>query len=533
MKIALAQINTAMGDLEGNEKKIRRYLSQAIDQNCELVIFPELALVGYPPKDHIFEHGFQERVDQIVQALAKDHPSISFILGSTGKVLNVAYVISGGAVKTVCKKNLLPNYDVFDERRYFKPGSELEIVEIGGKKIGITICEDIWAEQIPIYNNDPVKQIKGKSLDFVVNISASPFENNKYERRFKTVAVNASFLSVPMIYVNLVGGNDELIFDGGSFVVNAKGQLLQQAPFFEENLFCFEFSEAIEAKPYVESSEERTLRALTLGLGDFIRKCGFKDVALGLSGGIDSALVLLLAVEALGKEHVFPVFMPSKYTSQDSKEDVAHMIQTLNMPISLIPITDIYDSFEKSLQTSLEENLKELTLENIQSRIRGSLLMAFSSQRNAMVINTGNKSEIATGYCTLYGDTIGGVSPLGDLYKQEVYALAKLLNQKYKAIPERVFTRAPSAELKENQRDSDRLPEYDILDAVVKNHVELIENAEELVARGLPRNAVESALMMMRQSEFKRKQMPPILRVTEKAFGIGRRMPIARKNYEL
>jgi NAD+ synthase (glutamine-hydrolysing) len=533
MKIGLAQINTANGDLSGNEKKIRQFLEKARAEKVDLTIFPELSLVGYPPRDFLFQHGFVEQIHQIVQKLAKDFLDLHFILGGVEKNSNVAFVISGGTIKTICKKNLLPNYDVFDERRYFNPGSEPEIVEISGKKIGVTICEDIWAQEIQYYNHDPIQQFKGKALDLVVNLSASPFELHKHKKRINVVSSAAKLLSKSIVYVNLVGGNDELIFDGGSFVVNAQGEQVAQAPFFEESFYIHDL-ENTQPIPFVDPvDEEKLAKALTLGFRDFVRKCGFQDVTFGLSGGIDSALILLLAVEALGKDHVFPIFMPSRYTSQASKQDVSEMINTLQLQVTLAPITDPLEAYEKSLASSFDEELKRLTVENIQSRIRASILMAFSGQRNAMVINTGNKTESAVGYCTLYGDTIGGVAPIADLYKHQVYAVAKYLNQKHQAIPERVFTRAPSAELAPDQKDSDSIPEYEILDSIVRYYIENNESVQELVQRGFLQKDVDQAIDLITKSEFKRRQTAPILRVSEKAFGTGRRMPIARRQYDL
>ena len=533
MKLGLAQINTANGDLEGNEKKIRQYLEKARAEKVDLLIFPELALVGYPPRDFLDQHGYLEKVQQTAEKIAQDFTDLNFIIGAAEKNHNVAHVVVGGKIICTCRKNLLPNYDIFDERRYFKPGSEPEIVEIHGKKIGITICEDIWADEIKLYNNDPIKMLKRQSLDLVVNISASPFELGKYERRVKVVSQRAQELSKSIVYVNLVGGNDELIFDGGSFVIGSNGEIISQAPFFEEALHLCETSASDSIPVMIAAPEEKLAQALTLGFRDFVRKCGFKDVTFGLSGGIDSALILLLAIEAVGKEHVFPIFMPSRFTSQDSKQDVSEMIIKSGVRVTLSPITEPFEAFEKSLSSSFGETLKPLTTENIQSRIRANILMAFSGQRNALVINTGNKTEAAVGYCTLYGDTIGGISPIADLYKHQVYAVAKHLNQKYNAIPSRVFTRAPSAELAPDQKDSDRLPEYEVLDPIVENYIENHENAEELVKRGFAQKDVDQAIDLVNKAEFKRRQTAPILRVSDKAFGTGRRMPIARRQYDL
>lgn len=532
MQIGLAQINTANGDLDGNEKKIRQYLEKSRKEKVDLTVFPEFAIVGYPPRDFLMQHGFVEKAQSVLNRLAKDFSDVNFIIGSVDQYLNVAFVVTGGKIQALCKKNLLPNYDVFDERRYFKPGSEAEVVVVNGKSIGVTICEDIWASEIPLYNNDPVKQFRGKKIDFVVNLSASPFDPTKFEKRLDVVAHCAKTVSAPVVYVNLVGGNDELIFDGGSFAVNAEGELITQAAFFKEEFHVFDLNkESIVPSPMI-STVEKHAQALTLGLKDFVRKCGFKDVTFGLSGGIDSALVLLLAIEALGKDHVFPIFMPSKYTSQDSKRDVSEMIQKLGLPIVLTPITEPFDAFEKTLGASFG-SLKQLTLENIQSRIRANILMSYSGEKNAMVLNTGNKSETAVGYCTLYGDTIGGVAAIGDLYKNQVYALAKFLNEKYNAIPEHVFTRPPSAELHPDQKDSDRIPEYEILDSIVYNYIEKNETEEELVQRGFLEKDVKQAVDLIQKAEFKRRQTAPILRVSEKAFGTGRRMPIARKQYDI
>jgi NAD+ synthase (glutamine-hydrolysing) len=530
MKIALAQINTAMGDVDGNDRKIRTFLEKARAEQVDLTIFPELTLVGYPPRDLVDHKEYLSKIHVKVDQLSKDFSDVNFVIGSVDQFCNVAHVISGGKIIATARKNLLPNYDVFDERRYFRPGSELEVVEINNKKIAISICEDIWAQEIPLYNNDPIKQLAGKKIDFMINLSASPFDAKKYSKRIETVTERAKSLSTKFVYVNLVGGNDELIFDGGSFAMNEDGKVIAQAPFFEEAFLVVDLNDAIPVEFSDFSEIEKKTKALTLGLRDFVWKSGFKDVTLGLSGGIDSALVLLLAVEAFGKEHIHPVFMPSIHTSQDSKEDVSHMITKFHMPISLIPITSPVTAFAENWQASLSEEINDVTLENLQSRMRGTILMSYSALKKAMVINTANKSETATGYCTLYGDTIGGVCVIADLYKHEVYAMAKFLNEKHKAIPNRVFTRAPSAELKPDQKDSDRLPEYPILDPLVEAIIEKQQGHQELIQQGFHPDIVSKVLSMVHQTEFKRKQMPPVLRVSSKAFGTGRRMPIARKS---
>lgn len=533
MKLGLAQINTANGDIAGNDRKIRSFLKRARAEKIDVIVFPELTLVGYPPKDFLFEHEFIKQAQEAIAKLAYDFSDLHFILGSAERNYNVAYVISHGKIQATCRKNLLPNYDVFDERRYFEPGNEPEVVNILGKKIGITICEDIWAKQIPIYHNDPVHWLKDQSVDFVVNLSASPFEIGKHERRHLTLLQNTKVMHKPIVYVNLVGGNDELIFDGGSFVMNEKGVVIAQAPRFEECFHIVDMDQNLPIEPIQKTDEELLASALTLGLRDFVRKSGFQDIVFGLSGGIDSALVLLLAVEALGKEHVHCIFMPSTYTSQASKEDVSLMIEALRLPIALVPITNIFETFVQNLESSLDDKLSDLTLENMQARIRGNILMSFSAQKGAMVLNTGNKSETAVGYSTLYGDTIGGVSVIGDLFKHQVYSVAKFLNQKYCAIPERVFSRAPSAELRNNQKDSDSLPPYEVLDAVLQGLIENQESVESLVQKGFNLDMIQSVICMINNSEFKRKQMPPILRISKKSFGIGRRMPLARKQYDI
>ncbi len=533
MKIALAQINTTNGDLQGNDRKIRKFLDSAKKQSSSLVIFPELALVGYPPKDFLFQDSFLKQAQSLIEKLASDYRDMNFLLGSAQKNANVLYYISGGKIQNVFQKNLLPNYDVFDERRYFQPGEDVSHIELNHQKIGITICEDIWFKDSQSYSRNPVDQFQNQNIDVLINISASPFQLGKFVHRKEIVADHAKRLKVPVVYVNLVGGNDELLFDGGSFVMNKQGEIIHQLPFFTESLSNFDFQnpEPIVIEP--GSDTDQLIAATTMGLKDFVRKCGFQDVVLGLSGGIDSALVLLLAIESFGKEHVHPIFLPSQFTSSMSKEDVRNIVDRLAIPLSMIPINDIVKSHVDVMESSLDSKLKKITLENLQARVRGALLMACSSEKNALVIGTGNKSELATGYSTLYGDLIGALLPLGDLYKHQVYAMAEKLNQKYQAIPQRVFDRAPSAELSENQKDSDQLPEYDILDAVVKSYIEDQKSEQELIQQGVPKKILDKVIPMFINSEFKRKQAPPILRVSSKAFGVGRRMPIARKSYEI
>lgn len=530
MKIALAQINTANSDIAGNSKKIRKYLQIARSQKDDLVIFPELCLVGYPPKDFLYQHDFIQKQNDELHSLMRDFADMTFIVGVVEKSVehkfwNVAHVIEGGKIKATARKNLIPSYDIFDERRYFSASKDILSFEIRGKKFGLTICEDMWADLVPFYENDPMHKFVEKKIDVMINVSASPFDYRKYNQRVELAKKHAKNLSADFIYVNLVGGDDELLFDGGSFVMTKHGEVVERLPYFKEDLHSIEYPD-LQSNSMNQVEEVKLIAdALTMGLRDFVYKCGFKDVTFGLSGGVDSAVMFQLAIRAFGKEHVHPVFMPSRYTGTMSKEDVS--IMCIKSGIS-IPVFSI-DSITAELTKTLDAKLLPLTEENLQARARGVLIMAYAAENKALVLNTTNKSEMSMGYGTMYGDLVGAVSPIGDLYKHQVYDLCRFLNTEKEIVPERVLTREPSAELKENQKDSDSLPPYSVLDPVLEKYIEMEMSAEEIVKQGHDPVIVDQVISGIINSEFKRRQSAPVLRISPKAFGIGRRMPIARK----
>lgn len=540
MKIALAQINTSMGSIETNVKKIAEYLDKAHAMGADLTVFPELSIVGYPPKDLVEQKGFVESNQNALERLCKDHADKRFIVGfieanpSRGKGrFNAAAYVEFGKIRNIQRKSLLPTYDVFDENRYFDRAKNQSIVEVMGIKVGITICEDMWAEEKVdgkiIYDDRPIDALKLSGVDLFINISGSPYHVGKQDVRKRIISSIVSKYKVPFVFVNLVGGNDELIFDGGSFAMDAAGSVAVQARVFQEDLVLFDVDGPNKHTATWPSKEEDWMTAaLSLGLRDYAKKCGFKKAVLGLSGGIDSALSVLLAVEALGKENVSAILMPSPYNIAASTLDSEEICKILGIEKHIVPIQDIMSSYDRSLEKIFSGQSKDVTEENIQARIRGNILMAYSNKFGHLVLSTGNKSELAVGYCTQYGDMAGGLAVISDLYKHEVYALTRHLNQKYKAIPENIFARPPSAELRENQTDQDSLPPYDQLDAILEHYIEEKLDVNAIVREGFDQALVERVVGMVDRNEFKRKQAAPGLRVSPKAFGLGRRMPIAR-----
>jgi NAD+ synthase (glutamine-hydrolysing) len=551
VKLALAQINPTIGDFLGNVRKIVE-LSLASQRNgADLVVFPEMSICGYPPADLLEKPSFLARAHQALEEIAEqvttNHP-IAVLCGcptpapvSSGKrVMNSAVVLRKGQVQFLQSKMLLPYYDVFDEQRYFAPAADQLLYELAGERIAITICEDAWNDKNfwpqRLYPVDPVENLMRQGATLIVNLSASPYYRGKREMRQAMLAAIARHHHVPVAMVNQVGGNDSLIFDGTSLVLDTEGNILTQARSFQEDLLSVDFPSASPVAGRGELLEENediaVYDALVLGTRDYVRKCGFSKAIVGLSGGIDSALVASIATEALGADNVLGVGMPSEYSSQGSIDDARQLAQNLGIQWELIPICDIFRDHLKALNPILGSYPPDITEENLQSRIRGALLMALSNKLGALVLTTGNKSEMSTGYCTLYGDMVGALAVIGDVYKTYVYRLARHANRDREVIPENTLLKPPSAELRPDQRDTDSLPPYEVLDPILEAYVEHYETAEEIVqASGMPLEIamVRSVLRMVERSEYKRQQAAPVLKVTQKSFGVGRRFPIAVK----
>lgn len=554
-RTALCQINTTVGDLRGNAAKIVEWIKRAVEEGEEgeeFIIFPELCLTGYPPKDLLLKPGFlteqRERLEEIAgvtgeigdvtvivgcvdfepraDAQGANNFDVSARFSARYELFNSAAVLRAGKVERYVHKTHLPNYDVFDEERYFEtPTGQDAVVELkDGTKAGITICEDIWVE------NGPAARMKAAGADFIVNISASPFYKGKFRARVELLKTRVKEAGLPLIYVNAVGGQDDLIFDGRSMVVGEDGEIAALAKGFEEELLLYSGEREDERK--VEREEVGEIwNALVLGIRDYVQKNGFSRVALGVSGGIDSALVAALAVDAVGPKNVLGVAMPSKYTSRQSLKDALLLCNNLGIKSEPIPIDELVASYHETLADAMDLATPDVTAQNIQARIRGNILMAFSNKFGYLVLATGNKSELATGYATLYGDMSGGLAPIGDVPKTLVYALARWFNEREKTdmIPVGILERAPSAELAPNQRDQDDLPPYDVLDRILEMYVEEDLSSEEIVEKGFDEPLVHSIIRRIDRSEYKRRQAAPILKITPRAFGFGRRMPITNK----
>ncbi len=542
MKIALAQLNYHIGHFEANTRKIIRAAQMAATQGAELVVFAELAIPGYPSRDFLEFDDFIHRCEKAAGEIAAACPETGIIVGSpvrntTGKgkpLFNAALFIYQGKIKAF-HKALLPNYDVFDEYRYFEPGRAFELLEFKGKHIALTICEDIWdVGNNPLYTINPMEELIGLKPDLMVNIAASPFHYAQANRRLEVLRENVLRYKIPLVYVNQVGAQTELLFDGGSLAFAANGHVHTSLAFFEEQLALIETNnlEKTEQKPdnqHIPGKTQLIHDALVMGIKDYFGKLGFTKAILGLSGGIDSAVTAVLAVEALGADNVTGLLMPSQFSSGHSVDDALQLAKNLGMPCETIPIIGLFDNFETALNpyfTGLPFNLTE---ENIQARIRGILLMAFSNKFGHILLNTSNKSEAAVGYGTLYGDMNGGLSVLGDVYKTEVFELANYMNRFGEIVPENTITKPPSAELRPDQKDSDSLPEYELLDRILFNYIERRQGPNELVKMGFDSETVNRVLKMVNTTEYKRHQTPPILRVSPKAFGMGRLMPIVAK----
>jgi len=528
LKAALAQINPCVGDLTGNCALIASNIRLARENGARVVIFPELAVCGYPPEDLLMKKHFIDKNIACVKGIAKDCRDILVFLGFVdcdGKnIYNACAVIADKKIIKVYRKINLPNYGVFDEKRYFTHGSEMFFGEYAGERFAVSICEDIWAESF-------VNRLKGQKLDFVVNLSASPFHLGKLLLREKVLRCAATAANAPVFYTNLVGGQDELVFDGNSMALNAQGKVTACALGFKEDLlFCDQKTTALCRRRIKFSYDEQVFGALSLGLRDYINKNGFKKVLVGVSGGIDSAAVVALAVKALGRERVLGALLPSRFTSKGTFSDGEKICRNLGIEYHTIGIENIFEAFLKTLDPVFFGLKSDITEENLQARIRGTILMALSNKFGALVLNTGNKSEVSCGYCTLYGDMIGGYAVLKDLTKDMVYALSRYLNKiMNNPIPLSVIRRAPSAELRLDQKDSDSLPEYKILDPLVRMYVEKDYSLEEMVKAGYDKGSVKKVMGLIDFSEYKRRQAPMGVKITGRAFGKDRRMPVTNK----
>ena len=566
MKIAMAQQNYHIGNFESNTQKIIDAIAAAKRGGADLVMFTELCICGYPPRDFLEFNDFINKCYAAIETIRQQADTIAVIVGcpqrNPGKegkdLFNAAWFLYEKQVKAVVQKTCLPTYDVFDEHRYFEPAFDWNIISFKGKKIALTICEDIWnLGENPLYRICPMDELMKQQPDLMLNISASPFDYDHDDDRKEVIRANVLKYRLPMFYCNAVGSQTEIVFDGGSLAMDANGNLLNEMKYFEEDFAIIQLTDKkVSGAPQQQAADlfdkeirvskisnpdmivgylvaEKNIReihdALVLGIRDYFRKMGFSKAILGSSGGIDSAVTLALACEALGTENVRAVLMPSQYSSLHSVSDAEQLSKNLGNPYDTIPIKNIYDAFMQTLQPVFKDLPFGLAEENIQSRSRGNLLMAIANKFGYILLNTSNKSELATGYGTLYGDMAGGLSVLGDVYKIQVYALAKYINKNAAKIPQNIITKAPSAELRPNQKDSDSLPEYDILDKVLYQYIERRLDPKAIIAMGIDEALVARVLKLVNTNEYKRNQFCPVIRVSCKAFGVGRRMPIVGK----
>ncbi|HTC64382.1 MAG TPA: NAD+ synthase [Candidatus Saccharimonadales bacterium] len=542
MKIALAQLNPTVGDFAGNSAKILEYSRRALEQGADLAVFSELCLCGYLPMDLIERPHFIDRNERELARLAKLLllPAIvgyaAHANGATGKsAANAAALLANGKIEFVQHKMLLPTYDVFDESRYFQPAAAQNVYQFGGQKLGITICEDIWNDKTfwakPLYERDPVSELAAQHASLIINISGSPFTIGKRTLRLDMLRSLAKAHNLPVIYVNQVGGNDSLVFDGGSVVVLPDGRIAAQAKSFEEDLVIFDtatFAGEVHTQPSDEL--DHVLQALICGTRDYVQKSGFRGVVVGLSGGIDSSVVAAIAVAALGPENVQGVSMPGPYSSEGSRKDARQLADNLGIKFLTIPITEVFQAYKATLIGAFQGRAEDVTEENLQARVRGNLLMALSNKFGSMVISTGNKSEMAVGYCTLYGDMAGGLAMLSDVPKTMVYALVDYINRERELIPRASVEKPPSAELRPNQTDQDSLPPYEILDQILKAYIEELKCSEEIAEEfSIDISLVRSIAAKFDRNEYKRRQAPPGLKITSRAFGLGRPFPIVQK----
>ena len=544
MNIALAQIDTTVGDFRGNARKITEFAQRARSQGASLVLFPELSICGYPPRDLVERPEFVNRNRETAEQLAREFTGIDVIVGlvtpaksATGKsVMNSAALLRDGRIAFLQSKRLLPTYDVFDEMRNFAAAERQELFCVGGESVALTICEDAWNDKSfwdrRLYRSDPVEDLVFAGGEILLNISASPFHVGKPELRERMLAAIAKRHNVPVAMCNQVGGNDSLVFDGASVVIAPDGRVIARARSFEEDIICFDTETLMgDIHQRVTGEEASAFEALVLGTRDYVHKCGFRKAIIGLSGGIDSALTVAVAVYALGAENVIGVGMPSQYSSEGSVADAKQLAQNLGIRFEIVPIREIFESFRHQLAPVFSGLTEDVTEENIQARIRGTILMALSNKFGALVLTTGNKSELGVGYCTLYGDMVGGLAVISDVPKTLVYRISRYLNREREVIPESTLTKEPSAELRPNQKDSDSLPDYAVLDAILEDYVEEMKSADEIAAKhGFSTDLVRSVIRMIDRNEYKRQQAAPGIKISEKAFGVGRRFPIAAKH---
>ncbi len=544
MKIALAQIDPTIGDFTANLRKIIEVSRRAAEMGARLTVFSELCICGYPPADFLEKQSFLARCRAAVDELAEATRELPTAVlagvalpapaGSGKPAVNAAVLMDKGQIVLEQHKRLLPFYDVFDEQRYFSAAREQKVVELDGLRVAVSICEDAWNDKHfwprRLYSTDPMEELMAQRPAIHVNISASPFWHGKREVRREMLAAIARRDGIPVVLSNQVGGNDSLVFDGSSLMLDSHGELVAQAASFAEDLLVVDpFTASAIAEPASDDTAA-AWGALVLGTRDYVRKCGFTKAIVGLSGGIDSALVAAVATHALGAENVIGVGMPSPYSSPGSVDDSRHLAANLGIRFELIPISALFHEYMRTLEPLLAGMPPDITEENIQSRIRGNLLMALSNKLGALVLTTGNKSEMAVGYCTLYGDMVGALAVIGDLVKTRVYAVCRWLNHERETIPSAILEKAPSAELRPGQKDTDSLPPYEVLDPILEDYVERYETPEEIARRhGFPLPLVQQVVRLVERSEYKRQQAAPVLKVTSKAFGMGRRFPIAVK----
>lgn len=556
MKLFLAQQNYIIGDFNHNTEKIIAAILEAKSQGGDLIVFPELAVCGYPPRDFLEFDDFIEECLTAVNRIAEVADGIAVLVGAPSRnpipegkdLFNSAYFLEDKKIKQVINKTLLPNYDIFDEYRYFEPSFEWNVISFKGLRLAVTICEDIWdVGPDPMYRFSPMEKLIGQRPDLMINLSASPFDYTHAEDRYWVVSENCKRYSLPMLYCNTVGSQTEIVFDGGSLIADAEGNILKEGVYFEEELIPIDWENGIfkdEILKPVNSlpleaftpqtfepnlNIDRIHQALVMGIRQYFEKMGFKKAVVASSGGIDSALTLALACEALGAENVHAVLMPSQFSTGHSIDDAVQLSKNLNNRYDIIPIKPIYDAFETSLEPLFKGLPFNVAEENIQARTRGTLVMALANKFNYILLNTSNKSELATGYGTLYGDMAGGIAVLGDVFKMQVFALCNYINRNGEIIPPNIITKPPSAELRPDQKDSDSLPDYSILDAIIYQYVELRKSPKDLVEAGFEPSLVQRIISMINRNEYKRNQFCPIIRVSQKSFGIGRRMPIVGK----
>ncbi len=541
MKIALCQINPIIGNLDYNKTKIIKGYERGVKEKVDLVIFPELSLVGYPPLDLVEKEEFRKAVNEKISELAKITGNVGLLFGAITEdddligtnIHNSAVLCYNGKVQFIQPKSLIPNYDVFDEMRYFEPAKDVFVHEFKGEKLGISVCEDIWNDADywykRRYNVDPVEELKQKGATVLINISASPYSFGKRKERLKMLSTICRVDKLPLAYVCCVGVQTDLVFDGGSMCLDKSGKLIQLGKTYEEDFILFDTENDEETKIEVEKSfEEEVLSSLIYGVREYFEKMKFRKAVVGLSGGLDSAMVTYIAVEALGKENVQVIMMPSKYSSKGSVADSEKLIKNLGIPSDNVSIQLVVDETITQLTPKFKKKLGKLTEENIQARIRGVYLMAFSNNDNYLVLTTGNKSELAVGYCTLYGDMSGSLAVIADVYKSDLYKIANFINRKKEIIPKEIISKAPSAELSPNQKDQDDLPSYELLDKILKMYLEENKEFDEITSIIKDEKVVKKVLRMVDINEFKRRQAAPALRVSRKAFGYGRRYPIVQ-----